>query len=202
MPTSFVSTTFVVLVGLNTFGGLAPVDKSQLPPGALGPVMFSVDSCNLLRGKMEHPEKYTCQVFTSAKSTAWTYTPPGNPEGPTGAIPPPQENVQPDTSPERRSEAEYGEAASPQLTTKLPRAKDDVQLAGGYYHRSYPLWVWVADDDSSKIAERDKPYIEPFVEPAVPTKRVVRRQQSGHRQQPQQFDPIGAIASLFTPRDW
>jgi hypothetical protein len=200
MPTTFATTGFVVLVTINSYGALSPVDKSVLPPGTSGPIMWNVDQCNFARGKMEHPEKYTCQVFTSAKSTAWTYTPPGNPEGPTGAIapPPPQENLQQDTSPEHRSDLEP--------TTKLPRAKDDVQLAGGYYHRSYPLWIWVADD--SAVDEMDRPFIEPLVEPAkavdptVPTKRVVRRQQSGHRQQPQQFDPIGLIASLFTPRDY
>jgi hypothetical protein len=188
MPTTFVSTTFVVLVGLNSYGALAPVDKSLMPPGSTGPVLFSVDHCNLVRGKMDHPEKYTCQVFTSAKSTAWTYTPPGGSEGATQAAPT-KEDVQPDTNPERRSELEP--------TIKLPRAKDDVQLAGGYYHRSYPLWIWVADD--SAVDEKDKPYIEPLVEPAkavVPSKRVVRRQQ------PQQFDPIGMIAGLFTPRDY
>ena len=200
MPTTFATTTFTVLVTINSYGALSPVDKSVLPPGTSGPIMWNVDQCNFARGKMDHPEKYTCQVFTSAKSTAWTYIPPGGSEAATGATPPPQENLQPDTSPERRSNLEP--------TTKLPRAKDDVQLAGGYYHRSYPLWIWV-EDDSSKIGddgvivdEKDRPYIEPLVEgtaapqPAKPQRRVVRRQQR------QQFDPIGTIVSLLTPRDW
>jgi hypothetical protein len=199
MPTSFATTTFTVLVTINSYGALSPVDKSVLPPGTSGPILWNVDQCNYTRGKMEHPEKYTCQVFTSAKSTAWTYTPPGS-EGHgcegldasklmdgCGSITP-QEKVQPDTNPERRSELEP--------TTKLPRAKDDVQLAGGYYHRSYPLWIWVADD--SAVAEKDKPYIEPLVEgaaapqPAKPKRVVVRRQQQ------YQPGPFQVIASLFT----
>ena len=82
MPTTFVTTTFVVLVGLNNYGGLAPVDKSLLPPGTPGAILWSVDQCNMVRGKMVDPQKYTCQMFTSAKETAWTYTP----EGATGVV--------------------------------------------------------------------------------------------------------------------
>ena len=169
MPTTFATTTFTVLVTINSYGALSPVDKSVLPPGQSGPIMWNVDQCNVTRGKMEHPEKFTCQVFTSAKSTAWTYSPS---EGATGASPPQENSVQPDTSPERRSEA-----ASPFNDVRVGR---------------------------SRLAEKDSPYIEPLVEPAkdptLPTKRVVRRQTQRH-QQPQ-FDPIGMVAALFTPRDW
>ena len=108
MPTTFVSTTFVVIVGLNSYGALAPVDKAQLPPGTPGTILWSVDQCNMIRGKMEHAEKYTCQIFRSAQSTAWTYTPPGASE----AAPPSQESLQPDINPEHRSGVEDNPAAT------------------------------------------------------------------------------------------
>ena len=135
--------------------------------------MFSTDSCNLLRGKMEHPEKYTCQVFTSAKSTAWTYTPPGAEVAPS---PPQEDSVQPDVNTEHHSFND-GRAAS--------------------------SFAAVQVGPSGYLSEKDSPYIEHVpppaaADPTLPTKRVVRKQSRQH----QQFDPIGAIASLFTPRDW
>ena len=198
MPTTFATTTFTVLVTINSYGALSPVDKSVLPPGTSGPILWNVDQCNYTRGKMEHPEKYTCQVFTSAKSTAWTYVQPS--EGATGATtpPPPQENLQPDTNPERRSE-----------DNPVLKSKDDVQLAGGRYHYSKPIhFVWVPDD-SSKVRDADKPFIEPRVEPNVAAERPAARPSSSKTrtaarrpQQQPQFNPIGALVSLLTPRDW
>ena len=88
---------------------------------------------------------------------------------------------------------------------------DDVQLAGGRYHYSRPLFLWIKDD-STKVAEADKPYIEPRAEPAAqPTKPIAQQELALARakhiarrpQKPQQFDPIGALVSLFTPGgDW
>ena len=72
MPTSFVTSTFVMIVTLNNFGELTPVDKSLLPPPMTSAMMWSVDQCRYTIGKMDHPEKYTCQVFTSPKTTTWT----------------------------------------------------------------------------------------------------------------------------------
>lgn len=83
MPTSFITTTFVSIVMLNNFGELAPVDKAVLPPGTTG-IVWSVEQCRYTIGKMEHPEKYTCQVFTSPKTTAWT---PGEMAQPQGTEP-------------------------------------------------------------------------------------------------------------------
>ena len=78
MPTPFAVTVFYVIVGLNNAGQLAPVDKSELPaPYNAGPIHFSEGACLMTRGKMEHPEKYFCQVFTSPKTTQWVYVPPG-----------------------------------------------------------------------------------------------------------------------------
>jgi hypothetical protein len=78
MPTTFVYTTFAVITVLNGAGQLAPVDKSELPaPYNAGPIHFSEGACLMTRGKMEHPEKYFCQVFTSPKTTQWVYVPPG-----------------------------------------------------------------------------------------------------------------------------
>ena len=74
MPTSFVTSTFVMIVTLNNFGERTPVDKSLLPPPMTSAMMWSVDQCRYTIGKMDHPEKYTCQVFTSPKTTTWTRT--------------------------------------------------------------------------------------------------------------------------------
>jgi hypothetical protein len=50
------------------------------------------------------------------------------------------------------------------------------------------------------LKDADKPYLEPRIEPTKPraTRVAVRRR----HQQPQQFDPIEALVSLLTPRDW
>ena len=182
MPTSFVSTTFVVLVSLNNYGALAPVDKALMPPGQSGPILWSVDQCNMIRGKMDSPEKYTCQVFHSAKSTAWTYTPlihgcdirgcGNNPE-----VAPPPENVQPDTNPEHSG---------------LCTLEDNRTPCGNPEHSARDAGPGM-DVGPTALKDEDRPFIEPrVVEPApktLPTKRVVRRRQP-------QFDPIGTIVSL------
>ena len=160
MPTTFVSTTFVVLVGLNSYGALAPVDKSLMPPGSVGPVLFSVDHCNLVRGKMEHPEKYTCQIFTSAKSTAWTYTP----EGIRRPYDPSQDNVQPDTSPEHGSGASPAKAPEEQgRSGQLPptRKPDDVQvgkLEPGNTPVMYPVFYQIVQGYNGTAGPPNKQY--------------------------------------------
>ena len=78
MPTTFATTTFVVLVGLNNYGALAPVDKALLPTGMTSAMLWSTEQCNYIRGKMENPEKYTCQVFRSEATTPWVYRAPGS----------------------------------------------------------------------------------------------------------------------------
>ena len=50
-----------------------------------------------MRGKMEHPEKYFCQVFTSPKTTTWTYVPPG--EITPAEASPPQPEIRPQADP-------------------------------------------------------------------------------------------------------
>jgi hypothetical protein len=198
MPTPFANVVFYVITALNTAGQLAAVDKSELPAGQAGPILFSEGQCRMVIGKMTNPEKYVCQPFSSPKSTQWTYRNPAATEAIEGAPSEPAPQV---PQPEHRSD--------------LEGYFDDIQLAGGYYR--YPLWAWVEND--STVAEKDRPYLEPRVEPpsrnaaeppppaaspkVTPAKRavVVHRQQ----QQPQhrhRFDPIGTIVSLLTPRDW
>jgi len=178
MATPFVNTVFWVMVTLNNAGQLAPVEKADLPPGLTGPIAWSEGQCMYNRGRMQNPEEVTCQQFTSAPTTKWL--PPGQvPEVSPSAVP--QGTPEQPAPPERRSE-------DPVLKN------DDVRLAGGHYHYSRPLFWWV-EDNSAKVAEADKPYIEPRAEPAAqPTaraKRVVHRQQY----QPGPFD---VIASLLT----
>jgi len=58
MPTSFATTTLVLLVTTNSIGQLAAVDKKDLPSPYTNPMLVNLESCNFLRGRMEHPEKY------------------------------------------------------------------------------------------------------------------------------------------------
>jgi hypothetical protein len=268
MPTPFVNTVFYVLVTLNNAGQLAAVEKADMPPGAPGPIAFSEGQCMTWRGKMADPSKFTCQPFTSPKSTAWT------PEGATGAVapPPPQENLQPDTSPERRSD---GSLEPPPAAVEINPSQRRVtrqseppsakvmypvffQIVRGYAGMATPtdhkygsvsfltaegcsaavasrphpenyyclryesaktipyIFPENLDDDSSKAGDakpsQQAPRVEPQPEKLPPEKRrdAQRKQElalAGARQQQQpqhrrQFDPIGAIASLFMPRDW
>ena len=72
--------------------------------------MLGEPYCLWLRGKMEHPEKYVCQVFTSPAETKLTFQTSGfvmPVEAPSPPPPPP---------PERKSKAE-------------PSKKDDIQVS-------------------------------------------------------------------------
>ena len=68
-----------------------------------------------------------------------------------------------------------------------------IQLAGGRYEDGFR---WVEDNS---IKDTDKPFIEPRIDPTKPKRVAAKRPQ---QRQPQQFDPIGALVSLLTPRDW
>ena len=67
--TPYAITIFWVLNTLNNAGQLAPVEKAELPAPYTSPIMFSDGQCFTARGKMSHPEKYVCQLFTSAPTT-------------------------------------------------------------------------------------------------------------------------------------
>jgi hypothetical protein len=192
VPTTFVTTTFVVLVGLNNYGGLAPVDKSLLPPGTPGAILWSVDQCNMVRGKMADPEKYTCQVFTSAKETAWTYTP----EGPKGILipAPPQENgVQPDTSPERSHSlndvlvgpSKLAEKDSPNIE---PPVEPQDQRFDDYRGAPYVTPRGLLDYSTGRV--------EPEPKTAPKPKRVAKRT-ADHREQQQAMLDFNPFAALF-----
>ena len=163
MPTSFVSTVFVVMTAFNNAGQLAPVDKSELPSPYTGPLFWSVQQCMYVRGKMTHPEKYVCQEFHGPAQTNWVYQPSGGNAGDPVAPAPTAPGSAPDS---------------------LGHSFNDVQVG------------------PSKLAEKDAPTTEPLLAPTPPQVKTARRV-APRRQQRQEFDPIGAIASLFTPRgDW
>jgi hypothetical protein len=129
--------------------------------------------CEGDRASRRTPEDYFCVEYRSEKFIDYTF--PQDTKG--------------KTQPDRQ-----GTLTPPDIQTK----NDDVQLAGGHYHRSAPLWLWVQDDNNGvKLAGKDRPFIEPLVaaEPA-PKKRVVTQ-----RRQQQQFNPIGAFLAFLPPRD-
>jgi hypothetical protein len=174
MPTTFATTGFAILVGLNSYGALAPVDKSLLPPGSIGSIFVNVDSCNIARGKMEHPEKYTCQIFTSAKSTAWTYTPPE------AVAPPQQENsIQPDVNPEHRSAIEPTPEPAHMPGSMKPEPAQPAPAPS------------VAPPPVPSQGSSQKPQ-----------RRIVAQRTKQPQQHPR-FDPaVRMLASLFTPWTW
>ena len=97
MPTTSLVTTFAVLTTLNNAGQLAPPDKAELPPGTVGTIFWDEQTCMLARGRADHPEKYFCQVFTSPKTTQWTYVAPGS--APMPATPADRGQIAPEISP-------------------------------------------------------------------------------------------------------
>ena len=100
MATPFVNIVVWVMVTLNNAGQLAPVEKADLPPGLTGPIAWSEGQCMYNRGRMQNPEKVTCQQFTSAPTTKWL--PPGQvPEVSPSAVP--QGTPEQPAPPERRS---------------------------------------------------------------------------------------------------
>ena len=152
MPTSFVTTTFVSIVTLNSFGALAPVDKSLLPPPLTGPLMWSLELCRFTIGRMEHPEKYTCQVFRSELTTPWE---PPRAEGvktltPTEVAPDESKTPPPGTG--GRSEVTPQSLAGSR--SKLPLEASAASPLG-----SEALTVV----GPTALKDEDKPYLEPAV---------------------------------------
>jgi hypothetical protein len=177
MPTPFVSTVFVVLTTLNNAGQLSPVDRAELPAPYTGAMFWSEQQCMYVRGRMAHPEKYVCQIFRGPAETDWTYHPEGNFTG---------DPVAP-SLPDTRGDA-----------TQLPR-NDDVELAGGRYHYSKPLFLWI----DGELPPEKITGLDPEVKPEPKKVRTARKRV---RYAQQQFDPIGAIVGLvtapFARTDW
>lgn len=101
MPTTFATTAMFVMVQLNSLGLLVPVEKPDLPAGYTNATTATLEACNFMRGRLEHPEKTTCQQFTSAKTTSWTdggVAAPITPAEASGGVDQPiaQESLQPD----------------------------------------------------------------------------------------------------------
>jgi hypothetical protein len=190
LPTPFLSTMFVVMTTLNGAGQLAPVDPKvvQPPEPYKGYIFWSVDQCMYVRGKMDHPAKYVCQVFRGPKEIDWEFKP--------GATTPDHAEGSPIADPPR--EAMPGDSGREgRLTPIAPSgssAPADPAKYHEYYRRERNSFVDVAVGPS-ELRPEDAPVIEPR---AIQPKRIAQK-----RQHQQQFDPIGATVSLFTPRaDW
>jgi hypothetical protein len=119
MPTTFAVTTFALLTTLNNAGQLALPDKSELPPGILGPVFWSEQACNWARGRADHPEKFVCAVFTGPKSTPWVYVAPGS-VIPTAEPEPPPPERKSSLTPKGESEAEPSKKALDDIQVSKP----------------------------------------------------------------------------------
>lgn len=197
MPTSFVSTVFVVLTTLNNAGQLAPVDKSELPTGYTA-MLWSTEQCMFVRGKMSHPEKYVCQVFKGETSTPWVYGQPesGEPTLPSG--PPP--------------------APKPDPTNYQP---GDIRINNRWYTQIAGTWVEIGYERSSsfddvqvgptQLGEKDTPVIAPTPVKVPQAKQVAQAPQwRVYRAAPSDSmldggpNPFGLLAGLISGRrgDW
>jgi hypothetical protein len=185
MSTPFVSTVFVVLTTLNNAGQLSPVDKSELPAPYTGAMFWSEQQCMYVRGRMAHPEKYVCQIFRGPAETDWTYHPEGSFTG---------DPVAP-SLPDTRGDATQLPADGKAVATASLSRNDDVELAGGRYHYSKPLFLWI----DGELPPEKVTGLEPRIEATPPevARPKVRTAQRRVRYA-QQFDPIGAIVSLVT----
>jgi hypothetical protein len=172
MATPFVSTVFVVLTTLNNAGQLAPVDKSELPSPYTGAMFWSVEQCMYVRGRMPNPAKYVCQEFRGPKSTSWTPQPLTE----KAVEPAPPVEIAPGDSGREGSIA--------------PPRNDDVQLAGGRYHYSRPLFLWI----DGEVPRETVTGLGPEVKPQTKPKRIAIRR---HQQRYYALGPFDMIASLF-----
>jgi hypothetical protein len=119
MGTPFVATTLFVLTTLNGAGQLAPIDRSEWPPGG-GPIFIGSETgCLIQRGKMANPSRYLCQGFRSSPSAQWMLNNDGAVEPP-----PPEVDHANVTVPERKSSAE---PPKPEPAKEI-ESKNDVQV--------------------------------------------------------------------------
>lgn len=139
--------------------------------------------------QLPHPEP--CPVACRAPEPP-APTPPPPPAAPP---PPPAANDAPKPHPASlrltyRSGQDCRVGWSPKQCTAY--RLEAIQLAGGHYE---PGFRWVSDD-SIKVKDADKPYLESTV---VETPKLRTAVRSGAPQQPQQqFDPVGAFIGLVT----
>jgi hypothetical protein len=187
MPTTFVSTMFVVITTLNGAGQLAPVDKADLPTpfNLSGPIFWSVDQCMLARGRMADPEKYVCEVFVGPKETEWTYQKAGSTGSP----------IAPGAA-QQRSEADpsgdTGKAADPPLTPQVVKLQ-------AYLDRPRP-WMAEATFQDVRVGpnvleEKDRPT---GLEPEVQVKQQRRVTQRHAPDEPMlEGNPLRRLAGLF-----
>ncbi len=184
--TPYAVTIFYVLTTLNNAGQLAPVDKTELPAGVTTPIAFSEGQCFMVRGKMSHPEKYVCQLFTSAPTTKWTYLPPGA-ERATEAPPEPVPQTalpEPDTAPKPVPQVlpEHPASIAP---TGIETKPSDIQVGGKQYTKGAGL-TWVERESTkpdsfadvsvgpNDLQSKDQPSPLPQTARAeAPKKRVV-----------------------------
>jgi hypothetical protein len=143
-------------------------------------MFWSEQQCMYVRGRIEHPEKYVCQVFRGPKEIDWEFKPgattPDHAEGNPVADPSPAEEQHGSLQPE-----------------------PDLAKYHDHYQRQRGSFIDVAVGPS-ELAEKDAPSIEPR---AIAPKRVQTAGAIQRRHQHPQFDPIGALVAFFTPRaDW
>ena len=174
MATPFAVTTFFWLTVLDNSGRLAPVPQSELPAPVSTPLMWSEESCLLVRGKMAHPERYVCQKWTGEATSRFSFGSIGEAPQPAAKEPdPPKADPTKAVEPPKRSEIPV------RLTT---------------YRSGQECRVGMSPQECTayRVAGEPPPSAPAKFEPQK-QKRVVRQQQS--------FDPLSAFVSLFAPNN-
>jgi hypothetical protein len=73
MATPFTITVFYLLNILDNSGHLTPVLKQDLPAPFTTSLAFDEQSCQAMRGRMDHPERYVCQRWTGEASSRYSF---------------------------------------------------------------------------------------------------------------------------------
>ena len=184
MPSTLAITVFFVCIGLNNNGEYVFVDKSALPPGYTSSILANLESCNVFRGRLDHPEKYTCQRFVGPKTTTWTpdRVGPITPEEAAGTPAAPEIKASPtglktpETDPPEKGYATVNATASTTLV-------DEITAAG-----KTPVGKVVVGPNN--LQDKDKPF-----EPAPPPKKEVAK-----RRQPSY--PINDLLAFVRGDNW
>lgn len=138
---------------------------------------FTMEICEKERASKRVPEDFYCLEYRSEKFIDYAF--PADKSHHSSLVPQPEPQAAP----------------PPADPSGTQTRNDDVLLAGGRYHYSRPLFMWVDGElPPEKITGLD-PEMKAIAQNKP--KRVARRTQPR-----QQFDPIGAFVARFTPRDY
>jgi hypothetical protein len=167
---SFATTTLFLLTTMNYNGQLAAVPVDELPPPYKVAFAFNEEACNLMRGKLLHPERYVCQRWEGQKGEGASILWKSEASQPTLAPAPPQPQLD-----------------KMKATPEPPKVRE---IPSSYHSgQECPVGISAIECNGHRLAERTSE--EPPPQPQK-ARRVV------HRQQQQQQSPLEPLIAFFT----